>query len=153
MENHISFPSISLRPATRSEADTIKQIISAVNINPMGLDWQRFILAIDPSGKVIGCGQIKPHAGGLLELASIAVLPDWRHKGIAHKIIESLISKQPGRLYLTCRSGLESFYRQFGFQVVPFSEMPPYYRRISRLVTLFIRLSRQEDRLLVMRRN
>ena len=30
----------------------------------MALDWHRFILAIDPFGKVIGCGQVKPHSDG-----------------------------------------------------------------------------------------
>jgi N-acetylglutamate synthase-like GNAT family acetyltransferase len=108
-----------LRPASQSDASTIRQIISMVRINPTALDWKRFILAVDPSGMVIGCGQIKPHSDGSSELASIAVLPGWRGRGIARKIIEYLLDHHQGRLYLTCRSSLGAMYQKFGFQVIP----------------------------------
>jgi N-acetylglutamate synthase-like GNAT family acetyltransferase len=142
-----------LRPATAQDADTIRQIISLVHINPMGLDWQRFILAVDDQGSIIGCGQVKPHQDGSRELASIAVLPNWRDKGIARAIIEHLLTTHPGTLYLTCRSQLEPLYEKFGFKVVKLTEMPPYFKKISRLVNFLNRLSLRPVRLLVMRRN
>ncbi len=143
----------SLRPATIADAATIRQIISLVQINPMSLNWQRFILAIDRDGKVIGCGQVKPHSDGSLELASIAVLPEWRGKGIARAIINHLLEQYPGRLYLTCRSRLGPMYQKFDFQALQFEDMPPYFKRLSRLVALFNKLFHQPDHLLVMRRN
>jgi N-acetylglutamate synthase-like GNAT family acetyltransferase len=141
---------ISLRPATQADARTIREIISSVNINPMGLSWQRFILAVDQAGKIIGCGQLKPHADGTSELASIAVLPEWRGKGVARRIIEHLLDNHPGRLYLTCRSQLEPLYQKFGFQLVMEAEMPPYFKRISKIAALFNKLFRLPDHLLVM---
>src|SRR4030042_911926 len=143
----------SLRPATITDAATIRQIISLVQINPMSLNWQRFILAIDRDGKVIGCGQVKSHSDGSLELASIAVLPVWRGKGIARAIINHLLEQYPGRLYLTCRSRLGPMYQKFDFQALQFEDMPPYFKRLSRLVALFNKLFHQPDHLLVMRRN
>jgi len=143
----------SLRQATAADAATIKRIISLVHINPTGLKWQRFILAVDVNDTIIGCGQLKPHGDGSLELASIAVLPDWRGRGVARAIIEYLLAQHPGRLYLTCRSQLGPLYQKFGFQTVANAEMPPYFKRISRLVNLMNRISRQPVRLLVMRRN
>jgi N-acetylglutamate synthase-like GNAT family acetyltransferase len=143
----------SLRKATLADAATIRRIISQVQINPMGLYWQRFVLAIGPDGKVIGCGQVKPHSDGSLELASIAVMPAWRGKGIARAMIEYLLENYPGRLYLTCRSQLEPLYQKFGFQAIQYEKMPPYFKRISRLVSLFNKLFRQPDHLSVMRRN
>lgn len=143
----------TLRPATAADAVTIRQIISQVQINPMGLNWPRFILAIDPDGKVIGCGQVKPHSDSSRELASIAVLPEWRGKGIARAIIEQLLEQHPGRLYLTCRSRLGALYQKFGFQALQFEELPPYFKRISRLVAVFNKLFHQPDQLLVMRRD
>jgi len=142
----------TLRPATADDAHTIRAIIHAVKINPTSLDWQRFILASIPDGTVIGCGQVKPHSDGTLELASIAVLPAWRGKGVARMIIEYLLAQHPGRVYLTCRSRLGPFYQKYGFQVVPDGEMPPYFRRISWLVAIFQKLSRRRYSLLVMRR-
>ena len=65
-------PEYHLRPATPADAARIRRIISLVHINPTALDWHRFILAVDQAGSVIGCGQVKPHTGGLQELASLA---------------------------------------------------------------------------------
>jgi N-acetylglutamate synthase-like GNAT family acetyltransferase len=151
----ISSPSkrYSLRQATAADARAIRRMISTVHINPTGLSWHRFILAIDSQGTIIGCGQLKPHSDGSLELASIAVLPEWRGRGVARSIIEYLLEPHLGKLYLTCRAELGSLYQKFGFQVVESAEMPPYFKRVSGLVNLFPRLKRQSDRLLVMRRN
>lgn len=143
----------SLRRAKVTDAAMIRQIISQVHINPTGLNWQRFVLAVDSHDSIIGCGQLKPHSDGSLELASIAVLPEWRGKGVARTIIEYLLEQHSGRLYLTCRAELHTLYQKFGFQVLNTDEMPPYFKRLSRLVNLFPRLRRQPDRLLVMRRN
>jgi N-acetylglutamate synthase-like GNAT family acetyltransferase len=146
-------PEYTLRSATATDAATIHRIISLVKINPINLNWRRFVLAVNREGKIIGCGQVKPHADGSLELASIAVLPDWRGKGIARKIIEHLLDEYPGRLYLTCRSQLGPMYQKFGFLVLQVQDMPPYFQRLSRLVSLFTKLFHQPDHLLVMQRN
>lgn len=124
-----------------------------VGINPLALDWHRFVLAIDANGVVIGCGQVKPHSDGTQELASIAVLPGWRGRGVARSIIEYLLAQHPGRLYLTCRSQLGPLYQKFGFQVIQRSDMTPYFRRLSWFVVWFARLTRQPGSMLVMRRN
>jgi amino-acid N-acetyltransferase len=99
----------------------------------MGLDWQRFVLAVTQSGEVIGCGQIKPHSDGTRELASIAVVPAWRGNGVARTIIEHLVAQESGTLYLTCRASLGPFYDKFGFRALRLEEMPPYFRRLARL--------------------
>ncbi len=143
----------TLRQATGTDAETIHSIISRMQLNPMSLDWRRFTLAIDKDGKVIGCGQVKPHGDGSFELASIGVLPEWRHQGVARAIIEQLLSQHPGALYLTCRAKLEPMYEKFGFRTISRTEMPPYFRRISWLVRQFARLSHQPNELRVMRRN
>ena len=143
----------SLRPATQADASTIRQIIHEAGINPMALDWHRFTLATDPAGRVIGCGQVKPHRDGTFELASIAVVPEWRGKGIARQIIEHLIEQHPGRLYLTCQSPLGPLYEKFGFQAVQPGEMTPYFKRLSRIVRLVTKLFHMHESMLVMRRN
>ena len=118
----------------------------------MGLDWRRFLVVEDERGKVIACGQIKPHAGGVRELASIVVSPAWQGKGLARMVIERLMAQAGPPLYLTCRDSLENLYRRFGFQVVSDpGEMPPYFRRVWWVFALFRRFSPQVPRLLVMR--
>ena len=102
----------------------------------MDLNWRRFVLAVDASDRMLGCGQLKPHGPNILELASIAVEPSARGQGIARAVIEHLIAAAPRPLYLTCRAKLESFYSQWGFRSLEFAEMPPYFRRLARLARL-----------------
>ena len=134
-----------LRPAQETEAAAIKDLIRAVGINPMSLDWRRFLVAVDAQGQVIATGQIKPHGSNLHELASIAVLPGHRGQGLARAIIEHLLQNSPRPLYLTCRSRLEPFYQKFGFQPLSYDEMPRYYQRISKLVQVVAAVARMGE--------
>lgn len=129
---------ITFRPATADDSSAIHDLIHLVRINPMALDWNRFIIASAPDGTLIACGQIKPHSEGTLELASIAVHPDWRGQGLAREIIKRLLAETPRPIYLTCRSDLEPFYIKFGFRSLPSSELTPYFRRIQKLANLMM---------------
>lgn len=127
-------PGWQMRPAREPDAAAIRGLIRRVRINPLGLDWRRFLVAVDEQGKLTGCGQIKPHADGSRELASIAVEPAARGEGIARAVIERLLAGESGPLYLTCRPSLEGLYRKFGFRALKdLSQMPPYFRTVSRL--------------------
>jgi len=142
-----------LNPAMEIDFPAIRELIHSVQINPTGLDWRRFWVARTKNGSIIGCGQVKPHGDEILELASIAVVPAWRQRGVASAIIWQLLAIYPGTLYLTCRSSLGKFYRRFGFEVVTTAEMPPYFRRISRLMNVVMKVGLAGESLLVMKRN
>lgn len=139
-----------LRPATVEHASQIHDLIREVRINPMGLDWHRFVVAVNNVGGLLGCGQLKPHGDGVVELASIAVKPHYRGYGIARSIIEHLISRGPRPLYLTCRAGLGVFYQKWGFTLLSGPDMPPYFRRLSRLASILSNITRHDEGLLVM---
>lgn len=145
-------PSFSLRPATASDADTIRRIIREAEINPSDLDWRRFTLAVTPKGKVIGTGQIKSHRDGSRELASIAVVPAWQGRGVARAIIERLIASSTGTLYLMCQSELVPLYQKFGFAALPQNEMPKYFRRLTKMFSAADSLMNFGYSLAVMRR-
>lgn len=139
-----------LRPATQADQKIIEHIIRDAGINPMSLDWHRFLIA-EENGQTIGIGQVKQHGDGSRELASIAVIPERRGQGIASEIIRALLAKENDDVYLTCRAQLESFYNRFGFRKVGREEMTPYFRRIYRIGNIFARLAKTE--MLVMKRN
>ncbi len=141
----------TLRPATADDADAIKSLVRSVRINPMDLDWRRFLLASSSDGELVACGQVKPHTDGTLELASVAVHPEWRGRGLARAVIERLLSDSPRPLYLTCRSDLEPLYRKFGFRTLTSDELTPYFRRIKKLASAMMSLFRDGETLLVMR--
>jgi len=100
---------------------------------------------------MIGCGQMKPVPGGLTELASLAVSPAHRRQGVARTLIEHLLEGAPRPVYLTCRSGLGTFYEKFGFHTLDTDEMPKYYRRLQRLAVLFMELTHRNESLFVMK--
>lgn len=135
----------TLRAARETDAPAIKSLIHSVGINPMDLDWRRFIVAVEAQDQVIATGQIKHHKGDVLELASIAVVPEHRGEGIARAVIEYLLKESPRPLYLTCRSRLEPLYKKFGFQPISYEEMPHYYQRISKLAAIFKTVTRLND--------
>ncbi len=142
---------VILRQATQADSAAIHKLIHQVGINPMDLDWRRFILAVDGSDQILACGQLKPHGKDVMELASIAVKPDYRGLGLARRVIEHLLSVGPRPLYLTCRSPLGAFYEKWGFLAIGQDEMPPYFRRLSRLVSLMPEFVRRGETLLVMK--
>ena len=140
-----------IRPAREPESAQIRDLIYSVGINPTGLDWKRFVVAVDDRDEMIGCGQLKPHGQDVLELASIAVYPENQGKGIARAIIENLLKDSPRPLYLMCESSLGALYEKFGFRTLSYEEMPRYFQRISKLAGLVTTLARREERLLVMK--
>jgi N-acetylglutamate synthase-like GNAT family acetyltransferase len=141
----------TLRPARELEFRVIKDLIHLTGINPMGLDWKRFIVAVNDKDQVLGIGQIKPHGEVVLELASIAVYPEYRGQGIAGAIIEHLLKDSPRPLYLTCISSLGPLYEKFGFREISRDEMPRYFQRISKLANVLFAFANRDDHLLVMK--
>jgi len=143
----------TLRPARESESGIIRELIHLTGINPMGLDWKRFIVAVNAQDQIIGVGQIKPHGADadILELASIAVYPEHQGKGVASAIIQHLLANSPRPMYLMCESSRGSLYEKFGFRAVSYNEMPRYFQRITKLAGLASTLARRAERLLVMK--
>ncbi len=141
----------TIRPAREAESAQIRDLIHLVGINPMGLDWKRFVVAVDDHDEMLGCGQLKPHGSDILELASLAVYPGHQGKGVARRIIEHLLKDSPRPLYLMCESRLGPMYEKFGFRPIPYEEMPRYFQRISKLAGLVTTLAQREERLLIMK--
>ncbi|MBL7163167.1 MAG: GNAT family N-acetyltransferase [Anaerolineales bacterium] len=141
-----------LRSATSEDETQIHKLVRAAHINPTGLKWRRFVVAVTPADGVIGCGQIKPHRDGSHELASIVVEPTWRGRGLARGIIAHLLASHEGPLYLMCRSVHGPLYEKFGFRVLEYAEMPKYFQRVSRLTSVIEILRKEGETLLVMAR-
>ena len=128
--------SIQIRPAKAADQHAITQLVRKARINPMDLDWRRFVVA-DDGGRIVATGQIRRHFDGSRELASIATAPSHQRRGIAADVIRALMSADDARpdkatrpepLYLLCRAPLEPFYARFGFQAVNGDGLPTFFR-------------------------
>lgn len=143
-------PEVTLRAATAADFASIKSLIRRVHINPTGLDWRRFVVAVDSYGRLLACGQLKLHGRDVVELASIAVESSHRGQGLARLIIDRLIADGPRPLYLTCRSSLGPMYTKWGFRELEMSEMPRYFQRLARVMSAITGIFAVGERLLVM---
>jgi N-acetylglutamate synthase-like GNAT family acetyltransferase len=141
---------MKLRPATADDDRLIKHMVREARINPFQLDWRHFWVVVDDGGRVAGCCQVKTHSDGSRELASLVVVREQRGRGLARLLIEKLKAEHGAPLYLTCRSELIPLYQRFGFSSVAPADMPPYFRRISRLAGWFMRFARPNNTLAVM---
>jgi N-acetylglutamate synthase-like GNAT family acetyltransferase len=141
----------AVRPALESESTQIKDLINLVGINPTGLDWKRFIVAVNEGAQVVACGQIKPHGAEIHELASIAVNPDFRGLGLARLVIERLLRENPMPLYLMCVSHNGPMYEKFGFKSISGGQMPRYFARIKKMFDIADVFRKSGEELLVMK--
>lgn len=140
---------LSIRPAATHHSSLIRDLIQRVDISTRDLNWQHFLVAEDAQGKLIGCGQVKEHPGKTLELASIAVEPEWRGRGVARALVEALLASRPNEnIYLMTEPGLRSLYAKFGFQEIAREQMPTYFRRLTSLPGFLA--SWQQERPIVM---
>lgn len=140
------------RAATAADAWPIRRLIYRTGINPSGLKWERFLVIDSPEGALIACGQIKPHADGTRELASIAVRPEWRGRGLARRIIEGLLERETGEVFLMCRSSNAPLYEKFQFGEAALADLPRYFQRVFRFAGRMNLLIAEGERLMIMRR-
>jgi N-acetylglutamate synthase-like GNAT family acetyltransferase len=131
---------LNIRVAGAADQRGIYRIVRAAGINPFGLHWPRFLIAED-GGRIVGVAQIKPHSDGSRELASLAVIPDRRGEGIGSALIRTCLAREQGPVYLMCQPELESYYSRFGFRKLHRTDMPPYFRRMMRVINPFFSLA------------
>jgi len=110
------------------------------HLNPMGLDWRNFLVA-EVDQRVIGIGQVKPHADRSRELASLAVQPEHRSQGAGARLVQALLARENGTVYLFCKNDLATYYQRFGFYEIPRQELPVVMARLHRLGNLMARIA------------
>lgn len=142
---------LRLRPAAEADQARVRELVHKALLNPLDLDWRRFVVAEAGGGGVIGCGQIRQHRDGSRELGSLVVAADWRGRGVGRALIEHLMHGAAPPLWLTCRSGMTPLYERFGFRAVRDPEsIPPYFRRLRRVAGVFGLLAGSGEALAIM---
>lgn len=131
---------VTLRPATAADQSAIKAMVRDAGLNPLALHWQRFLMAED-GGSLVGIGQVRIHAAGVHELASLVVAPDHRRRGIGDRLVVALMNREQGPVYLLCQHNMAGYYRRFGFVLVAGADLPPSLRRWHRLGNLMASLA------------
>lgn len=107
---------------------------------PQDIEWDDkdplcvHALAIDADGAPIGTGRLAPDG----KIGRMAVLPDWRGRGVGAAILEFLVDSARERgidvCYMNAQSHALDFYRQHGFETYDdeFLEAGIPHRRMKR---------------------
>ncbi len=113
---------LTIRPATPADQRAIRRMVYEAGLDPTHLHWRNFVVA-EQMGKIVGIGQVRPYPR-CRELGSLVVREDRRGEGIARRIIEHLLARETGEVYLECAERLVPFYRRFGFEPIPWQHAP-----------------------------
>lgn len=136
---------VTIRPARQQDQQTIVSYIQQARINPRNLHWERFLVA-EENGRILGIRQVRVHPQGTREIGSGFVLPEYRRQGISARLMNEILARENGPLYLMCRDKWAKYYEQFGFRQIDVNELPSDFRReyrvgrmITSLVSIFIK--------------
>ncbi len=147
--------SVIIRPATEADQATITRLIRQARLNPRHLHWANFLIA-EVDGRIVGLRQVKTHAQGTREVASGLVLPEYRRQGISGRLMQEILAREQGPLYLMCDRQWAAYYKQFGFEPVAPNELPADFGReyrLGRLVTMLLSLfARRKIRIIPLKR-
>ena len=146
---------VKIHPARQEDQQTIISLIRQAKINPRNLHWEHFLIA-EEDNQIVGIRQVKVHAQGTREIASGFVLPEYRRQGISARLMNEILSREEGSLYLMCRDRWTQYYEQFGFQRVDINQLPADFRkeyRIGKIITSTISIFRKDKiRIIPMKR-
>lgn len=110
---------IEIRDASSSDAKSIKKLLSSYCLDTEDIekDLDGFIVAVS-GDRIAGCADLV--AGDVVELRSIAVLPNYRHCGIGSKLVGSILGRArelTDTVYL--RTTVPVFFEKTGFVRLP----------------------------------
>lgn len=95
-----------------------------------------FWYATDPNGNIIGCVGLKKVNENMGEIKKFFVLPEYRGKGVAQKLLQTLIKAalkhQFGFLVLGTVDKLKAaarFYQKSGLRLISPKELPPEFEK------------------------
>lgn len=126
---HVQIRSPTTEQATAAQHVLLKEIARPYAVAPEYMLVANVIDACDEGAQVLaGFGQIRPITKRYSELASLFVLPDYRHQGIATKLIARLLERHDNLNTTTvCLLTLRPkapLYLRHGFRIVDQYDLP-----------------------------
>jgi N-acetylglutamate synthase-like GNAT family acetyltransferase len=121
-------PTFTIRRAREPDEYAIWSLVRSERLNPLDLDWRRFVLAIDPSG-IVGAVQLRLHDDDSRELGSLVVRHDARSRGVAARLIDALLARVATRVWMITGAAFAAHYARWGFRRIEPSTAPASVRR------------------------
>ena len=112
-----------VRPAKVADLPAIEGLLVSADGDRENIAEDQFVVAEDDDGAILGCGRLRPYPD-FSELASGAVDPLARAKGLGREIVSSLLGRYQGPIYLICEDNVVDFFRRFRFECIPETDQP-----------------------------
>jgi amino-acid N-acetyltransferase len=126
---------LTVRPATEADQVAIRALVRSERLNPYGLDWPNFLVAVGRGG-LVGAVQLRRHRDGSRELGSLVVRQEARRQGIASRLINTLLAGANERVLLITAEAFAARYERWGFRQIEPAAAPAAIRRNYRIGTL-----------------
>jgi len=125
----VTLPSYSVRISSWNDAqNAARRVRFAVFVEEQGVpadieldEWDaasEHAIAVDAAGRPIATGRLLPDG----HVGRMAVLPDWRRRGVGAAILEALLARAMDRgierAILNAQTHARGFYARFGFAQV-----------------------------------
>jgi N-acetylglutamate synthase-like GNAT family acetyltransferase len=119
---------IIYRKSNEDDLAQISDLLNALDLSTADMASDVF-LAAAIKNVIVGCARIIEMIDGNVELASVAVVEEYRKRGIGSKIIQTLLGQEKRRpVYLMCRRKNQKFYEEQGFKEIKDDLLPAVYR-------------------------
>jgi len=116
-------PPIAIRRARELDQAEITTLVHSERLNPIDLDWRRFIVAVKHA-RVVGAVQLRRHFDGSRELGSLVVRTEMRGRGLAARLIDALLAGETGRVLMITRVAFARRYEHWGFRPIASTAAP-----------------------------
>ena len=108
---------IGIRQATELDQPAIRALVHSECLNPTGINWPNFLVAA-MGERIVGAAQVRKHSDGSRELGSLVVAKDARGRGIASRMIDTLLAEAREPIWLITSEPFANAYARRGFEVV-----------------------------------
>jgi amino-acid N-acetyltransferase len=128
-------PRVEVRPARIADMPQVEPLINGFaarglmlpkTLDHLNRSFREFVVAVDPSGQVLGCAALRVYTAQLAELGSLAVDERAHGLGVGRKLVDGIEAEARllgvGTVFaLTLQDG---FFHRLGYRTVP-KEMFP----------------------------
>ncbi len=126
---------VAVRPARIADMVQVEALVNRFaaedlmlpkTLEQLSRNFREFIVAVDETGVLLGCGALRVYTGQLAEVSSLAVSPSAHGLGIGRQVVDRLGTEAEALgisaiFALTLKDG---FFHKLGFRTVP-KEMFP----------------------------
>ncbi len=146
---------IGIRRATERDQQAIRALVHSERINPTGINWPNFLVAVTGS-RIIGAVQMRKHSDGSRELGSLVVTKEARGHGIASRLIDVLLAEEQEPVWMITAEPYADAYSRWGFEQIEARAAPVKVQRnhlmgrLARIISLVMR--RPMRRLVILER-